>query len=280
LTSDRPVRSFRLELARHFLLLDLLLAPIGEWPIRTASLLAAVALMLAPAWGRQPLPWLALAGIGGLRVLLDWPLADNHAYLLTYWCLGLGLAAVAADPARTAARCARILLMLTFCFAVMQKATSPSYLDGTFFTSLFVIDERFVDFGRLVTGMTAEDVARAKEYLDGGGGDPTLIPAALRRLGMWSTWWNLLDQALVTAAFALSRRSLLGRHRDLVLLAFCAITFAVAPVAPFGWLLLSMGVAQSAPGAKLQIAYVGLFLLLVSYDNVDLWALGIGAIRG
>ena len=276
----RPAPTDGLVLARLFLLLDLLLAPVGDWPVRTATLLLAATLLLMPAWAERPLAWLLLAGLCGLRVVLDWPLADNHAYLLAYWCLALGLAACAAEPEPTAARAARLLLALTFAFAVLQKLTSPSYLDGTFFTALFVDDERFLAFGRLVTGMSAEAVERAGAFLRDGAGDGTSIPPALRRLAAWSTWWNLVEQALVAAAFALPARSWLGRHRDVVLLAFCAITYAVAPVAPFGWLLLSMGMAQSEPRRGVRAAYAAVFLVLVVYDNVELWDLALQVAGG
>jgi hypothetical protein len=62
------------------------------------------------------------------------------------------------------------------------------------------------------------------------------------------------------------------RWRHAVLLLFCGITYAFAPVAGFGWLLLVMGLAQVAPR---QIwfgrAYIAAFVVVIFYDELP-WA--------
>ena len=53
---------------------------------------------------------------------------------------------------------------------------------------------------------------------------------------------------------------------------FCGVTYAFAPVAGFGWLLLVMGMAQT-DGAQiwLQRFYVAAFLVVMFYCEVP-WA--------
>jgi hypothetical protein len=69
-------------------LLGLILAPIGTPAIRAAVLgLAVLALLYAPL-PRKPGAWALLTLLAGLRMVLDWPLANNHAYLLGYLAAG------------------------------------------------------------------------------------------------------------------------------------------------------------------------------------------------
>ena len=56
------------------------------------------------------------------------------------------------------------------------------------------------------------------------------------------------------------------------MLSFCGITYAFAPVAGFGWLLLVMGLAQlGAREVWLARAYIAMFLAVLFYDEVP-WA--------
>jgi hypothetical protein len=54
-----------------------------------------------------------------------------------------------------------------------------------------------------------------------------------------------------------------------VLIAFCVGTYALAPVAGFGWLLLAMGLGQCRPEQRrLQVAYLAVFFLVLFYNQV------------
>ena len=62
----------------------------------------------------------------------------------------------------------------------------------------------------------------------------------------------------------------IARHAGL--LSFCGITYAFAPVAGIGWLLLVMGRVQVEPQQVwLRRAYVAMFLAVLFYDEVP-WA--------
>jgi hypothetical protein len=62
-------------------------------------------------------------------------------------------------------------------------------------------------------------------------------------------------------------RSALLRHA--VLLLFCGVTYAFAPVAGFGRLLLVMGLSQLDPRRVWWVrAYLAIFLVVILYDKI------------
>jgi hypothetical protein len=57
-----------------------------------------------------------------------------------------------------------------------------------------------------------------------------------------------------------------------LLLGFCGITYAIAPVAGFGWLLLTMGVALCRHDQRaLRAVYIATWFLVLLYSEVP-WA--------
>jgi hypothetical protein len=51
-----------------------------------------------------------------------------------------------------------------------------------------------------------------------------------------------------------------------LLLVFCIITYAVATVASFGWLLIAMAVSQAeVANRRLRVVYVAVFALILLY---------------
>lgn len=210
-----------------------------------------------------------------MRIAWDWPLADNHVYLLAYWCLAIGLALGASDPSTTLQGAARWLLAAAFALAVLWKGLlSPDFIDGRFFRMTLIVDDRFEDLVRLTTGMTLAEIDRHRMALVplGAGAelaiDESLVePPVLGRLALGLTWGGLLLEAAIAAAFlaplGASRRWI--RHALLIL--FCIATYPVAPVAGFGWLLLAIGVA-SAESARWRAAYVGAWLIVLAGTGV------------
>jgi len=274
------------ELAAKLTLLALLLSPVGDWAIRSFVLILAVAGLLLPPLWRSATLWLLLALLTAVRFWLDWPLADNHAYLLSYWCLALGLAAWKQDP-RMLALSARLLIGPMFALAAWQKWTSPDFVNGVFFQTTFLLDDRFEDFTLLFTSVTYEQIELARDYLEGdyrtgapAEGLPFVLPTSFSVLLWLLTAWNLFEQTLVAITFLAPTNSRLGRLRDVALLLFCYTIYAVVPVVSFGWLLLAMGVSQSRPSTALRVAYLGAFVMLVFYVEVPwagLLAKGLGA---
>jgi hypothetical protein len=271
-------------------LLLLLLAPVGSWELRPFVRLVAAGGLLSGVAARSPWTWLALTGLTGWRVVADWPLADNHAYLLAYWCLAVLLSQLVPDPAAALGVSGRLLVGLAFAFATLWKLVlSPDYLDGTFFRVWLLVDPRFEDLARLVGGLSPAELDASRTFLQppptlGVEHYPALVePAALRRGAECLTFAALALEGLLAVLFLApvpARRPWL-RHAPL--LAFCAATYAVAPVVGFGWLLLAMGLA-GVPGdaLRLRLVYLACFALLLLHDSIP-WAglaLGHGAAPG
>ena len=269
-----------IDLALRLTLLDLLLRPVGNWTLRPFILALAAIALLRPSWLRHPFLWLALAAVTGARALLDWPLADNHAYLLAYWCLAAALALMTRDATRALAFNGRLLIGLVFLFACIWKFTgSDNYLDGTFFQVTLLTDPRFEGFAQIAGGLDGDTYENLRAFVGQHRDaappvDESLVgvPPRFRALALAATWWNLFINAALAIVFLWPAGGGPARLRHILLLTYCAITYAVATVDGFGWLLLAMGAAQcAAEQRRTRIAYVLVFVLIILYREIP-WA--------
>jgi hypothetical protein len=250
----------------------------GPWFIRSPLLLISALGLISPAVLRSALAWKVLFALVAARIAVDWPLPDNHIYLLAYWCLAVAVALGRKGPG-SLRHSARWLIGLAFLFAMLWKGVlSPEYRDGRFFAVTFLTDDRFTDSVMLVTGLTEEDIQHNREYLEplpGGAEwfDRELVETAqFRILVSVATWATLAVEAAVAFVFLLPLPARLQPLRHGVLLGFCAVTYAIAPVAGFGWLLLVMGLAACpANQPALRTTYVASYLLVLLYSEVP-WA--------
>ena len=258
----------------------LLLRPMGPWWIAPFILAIAGLALVFPRVLHSSTSWYALALLSALRIAYDWPLADNHIYLLSYWCLAIALALGGRSSDRILRTSGRILIGLAFLFAVIWKAgLSPDYLDGRFFHVTLLTDPRFENFTQLVGGLTPEQLSESREFLrplpegaevfDG----PVLHESqALTSLSIFSTWATVVVEALCAGLFLLPLNDRFTKLRHIALLLFCIATYAIAPVAGFGWLLLTMGLATLNHEAQnLRVAYVCAWILVLLYDGIP-WA--------
>lgn len=270
-------------LAGRLSLADLALRPIGVGWLRPGLLALALLGLVLPSLARRSGFWLALAALTASRVVWTWPLADNHAYLLAYWCLALAIAWREADPGPVLAWSGRVLLGLVFALAVLWKAISPDYLDGRFFRATLVTDERLASYAVLVGGLDGEELrerrAQLARHVDGAPAEapPALEPARYRAAAGLATWGVIAIEALLALVFLWPLGRGPSRIRDPLLLAFCSVTYLFAPVSGFGWLLIALGVAQTDPAsARTRAAYVAVFGLVYLYREIP-WALvGVG----
>ena len=264
-----------LDLALRLTLLDLLLKPIGAWWLRPLLLGLAAWGLLAPGFCRDQRLWWLLAALAGARVLVDWPLPDNHAYLLAYWPIALPLSLGGREPTRTLATSARLLVGLAFAFASVWKlGLSTDYLDGRFFRVALLTDPRLEDLAKLVGGLGTESLAGLREFLGQHVDGPAVLgaqvphePPRLASFAYGLTLWTAFLETAVAAAFLWPRGRGLSRARDALLLLFCSTTYAIATVEGFAWLLLAMGVAQCERDAT-RLAYLGVFFLVLLYREV------------
>jgi hypothetical protein len=267
------------DLALRLTLLDLLLRPVGNWALRPTIIALAIAGLLNARWLRQPLLWLVLTGLLAARVLLDWPLADNHAYLLAYWCLAIALACMLSEQQGVLALNARLMIGLVFAFACAWKFFgSMDYLDGTFFKVTLILDDRFEGFVQVIAGIDRDTLEALLQHLETHRDTPMspapsvpVLPLSLANVALAATAWNLFINAALAFAF-LWPGDRLSNARHLLLLVYCVVTYAIATVDGFGWLLLAMGSALcGADQRRLRAVYVVVFVLIIFYREVP-WA--------
>jgi hypothetical protein len=257
----------------------LLLRPLDVWWVAAFVLPAACLSLLSRTVRRAPLTWILLALFVGARIVVLWPLSDNHIYLLAYWCLAIGLALSSTAPAATLSASSRWLLGGAFGMAILWKAVlSPDYVDGRFFRVTLLTDQRFADAALVFGGLSRDQMAQNRAFLDPlpNGAEllsppPFVEPPRLRAFAAITTWSGLILEGLIALTCLIPLRRLdIARH--VLLLAFCVTTYALAPVAGFGWLIATMGLAQCRPRQRLLLgAYVAVFILILMYSEVP-WA--------
>ena len=260
-----------LALALRMTAVLLLLRPQGPLLVQVGQVsIGALLLFNARLLTAGPL-WLAAATLVVVRIGWDWPLADNHIYLLAYWCLAIGLALGDRAASTTLQASSRWLLAVAFSLAVLWKALlSPDYMDGRFFRMTLIVDTRFEHLVRLAGGMTLEEIDRHRMALVplGAGAelaaDEALIESpALGRLARALTWGGLLMETAIAIAFLLPLAPHRRWVRHALVILFCVATYPVAPVAGFGWLLLAMG-AASAEATRWQVAFAGAWVFVLA----------------
>jgi hypothetical protein len=276
-----------LEIPLRLTAIALLLRPMGPWFVRPAVLASAALVLISPRALRTPAVWAAVAALVAVRIADDWPLADNHIYLLAYWALAIALSLRAVDVSATLSTTSRWLLGLAFAFAVLWKVLSPDFLDGRFFRVTLLTDPRFAEAAMLIGGLSEADLEASRSALaplpDGAAlVDPpgVIEPPRLRALATLSTWGIVLLEACVAVVMLGPERRIAAWLRHTLLVTFCLVTYAFAPVAGFGWLLLVMGAAQTAEdGVWPRRAYVAAFLVVLFYSEVPWAGLLLGLLR-
>ena len=255
----------------------LLLRPFDIWWVAPFVLGAACLSLVTRGVRRAPITWLFLAMLASARIVFVWPLSDNHIYLLAYWCLAIGLALAGPTPAATMAASSRWLLGAAFAMAVLWKAVlSVDYIDGRFFRVTLLTDVRFTDAALLFGGLTPDQMAQNRTFLEPLPEGAELLhppafvePPRLRTFAAVATWGGLALEALIALLCVIPASRLIEVARHVALLLFCVTTYALAPVAGFGWLIATMGLAQCRPHQRtLRVAYITVFLLILLYSEI------------
>jgi hypothetical protein len=257
--------------------LILILRPLDVWWLAPWALAAACLALVVRPVRRAPLTWFLIALLVAARVVVVWPLSDNHIYLLAYWCLAIGLALSSPVSAATLAASSRWLIGAAFGLAVLWKAVlSPDYVDGRFFRVTLMTDERFADASLVFGGLSRDQMAENRRFLEPlpeGAAlltpPPFVEPPRLRAFAAIATWGGLLLEAAIAVLSLIPRAGRLQVARHVSLLAFCVTTYALAPVAGFGWLLSAMGLAQCRHDQRvLRGGYVAAFVLILLYTEI------------
>jgi hypothetical protein len=260
-------------------LIELLLRPGGPWGILPFVLVMSCAGLIFTKALRAPILWFGLFVLTGVRIFADWPLPDNHIYLLAYWCLAIFLSLRSPLNRLTLATSSRLLLGFAFALAVLWKGVfSPDFTDGRFFRVTLLTDERFASPALLFGGLTEAQLDQDRAYLNPlpEGAEllhpPKLIePPRLRRFGFLATWGSLLLEASIAFLFLIPFERLYWL-RHVALLLFCLVTYPFAPVAGFGWLLLVMGMSQIRPEHRvLKAVYITAYFFVLVFAEIP-WA--------
>ena len=255
----------------------LLLRPLEVWWVAPFILAAACLSLLSRAIRRAPITWILVALLVATRIVVVWPLSDNHIYLLAYWCLAIGLALGSSAPAATLSTSSRWLLGGAFAMAVLWKAVlSPDYVDGRFFRVTLLTDERFAAASLVFGGLSREQMAQNRAFLEPlpEGAElltppPFVEPRRLRAFAAIATWGGLALEGLIALTSLIPARGRLDIARHVLLLTFCVTTYALAPVAGFGWLLATIGLAQCRLHQwLLRGSYLAVFILILMYTEI------------
>ena len=217
--------------------------------------------------------WFVLTGLFVLNHALLWHVLDNHKWLLTYWCLALGVSRLQPDARQALSSNARWLVGLCFLFATLSKLLSPEYLDGTFFEFTLLTDRRFSGFADLVGGVPADvtgaNISAIRELTRPyGSTEMVQLQDAPRiaSLALVLSYWTIAVEATIAVLFLLPARRGTGMVRDAALLLFILSTYPVATVVGFGRVLAVLGLAQTSNRLGLERGlYLACFLLLPFY---------------
>ena len=268
-----------LELSLRLTLIDFILKPVGDIKVRFFIIAIACIGLIFPGQLKNRHLWTGLAIFTGLRLIISWPLSDNHAYLLFYWCLAVTVCLYSGDVKRFLSINARYLIGLAFAFATLWKLfLSPDFADGTFFSVNMLVDPRFEDFTKLVVGLSDAKFNElhdfVRQHVDGqimGNIIPPEIPARLFTVSYFLTYYTLIIESLVAVAFLWPLNKGLSKYRDYILLLFCITVYSVATVEGFGWLLLAMGVVQVyESGFRTRVLYILAFFIVIFYSQVSI----------
>ena len=263
-----------MELALRVFLVALLLDAPLYWFQRVPLQIACGLTLLFPAATRDARAWAVITGLTAWPLVWNWPFSDNHDYLRAFAALAVTLALTTREPAAALRTSARLLVGGTFAFATLWKvALSPDWLDGTFFRVTLLSDPRFHDLAVLVGGATWETLdafdAALTAFLTGeqGGWPGAFVePPGIAPLAYALTAYTALIEGALALAFLWPRPA---RARNVLLVAFGATTFAFATVRGFGFLLMTLGLAQCEEGERrARYAYVATLFLIEAYRSV------------
>ena len=233
-------------------LLTLLVNTQSDPVLLVAAAAATVVLFFQERLIRSPWPWLGMAGVLGWTQWTQWWLVDDHSVVVSYWLLGIGLSRFATRPSEVLAVTARLLIGLVFALAFTWKLLSSQYTSGSFFEYTLVRDHRFGPVIELTGGVDPSRIDQERSEIadftitaDPSEAVEVNTGERVERLARVFTWFGVFTEGSTALAFLAPLRGRLRLARPVALVTFCLTTYAVVPVAGFGVLLMTLGLAQS-----------------------------------
>ncbi len=230
---------------------------IGLWPflgLLMVALLLGGLLIRFFNFGDFRYFWLALALFLTTYLLWEWPGPGNHLYVFVYMCLILFFT-LSNDPGHRLHLMQTnftLLFVLILLMAVLQKAITPGYLDGTINAFWLVNSGYFKPLYFLSSSWTA--VADGNyELLNHYYNEtpmavgPMVLQSPVNNLRLWGKIlaWVIIAGELALPLLFLFKRSFTLKHMSLLL--FIAITFLTRQESVFLSLLCIIGIAQVMP---------------------------------
>ena len=273
------VEADTLDLLPLLTVLLLLLSPLGVWYVHTPLVLLCVIGVSYRKVLRTSAFWYVAATLLGTAIYFHWESADNHKYLICYWCLALCCAysIPSAHQKPALALSSRLLIGLCMAFATLWKLLSDSYLDGSFFEYTLMVDGRFEYVARALGNVSASvltDNRQLSDLLTHGylrGIDLDLVALSgtpqLDVLATVVTWWTITIEFAIALLFLLPDHRITSAGRNTLLLLFGVTTYSVATIKGFGWVLMLLGMAQCEQKQwRWRLAYLAVFLLIQAYS--------------
>ena len=254
-------------------------------PPRSSNLLGLLAVggLAVPRLARNRWYWVLVLGVfAASPIARPWLALDNHHWLQLYWVAAIALSRFFVAGDRALRYSARLLIGLSFTFAVVWKLLAPEFPTGAFFELRIASDHRLADVATAF-GLLEDDAYRANRSVINAWRDPAgepepgaaAISEPVLRITPWLAWATIVIEATVAVTFLAPLRERVRWLRDASLLVFVAGTYPFAPVLGYGRLLLAMGAVQSQlPPRVRALVYVGGFLgvsLLAERDVVLDW---------
>lgn len=263
-------------LALRLTLLDLILRPIGSWEIRVPVLITSILGLVMPGLLKNPVIWFLLTGFTLSRVIFDWPLSDNHAYLLFLWCFAIFISALKKDKILLTKN-ARLMIGLVFLFAFIWKAfLSPDFLDKRFFSVNMIEDPRFSEFTQVTCNISKDDLDYFRDYVkqhvDGNLVFAEVINfnlGCINKIAGFLTYYTIVLELLIALFSLIPKKISISKYRDYFLILFCVSVYSVATVEGFGWLLIAMGISQSDNKKLPILLYILSFFIILFYREVS-----------
>lgn len=237
-------------------LLNVMLWGPQYWYTETLMFLVCVPGLIFKPLRYSPLFWWTVAGCLVHMIVINWAWADNHKYVMSYFCVGIAMSLHVTTENRIDVLCtnARCILGLSMIFATIWKLISPEYTSGAFFEVLFLTDRRLDGTVALITDLTygqlLENQDRVRLLREGymtwvNPESQQLYSTPMVKWLAWvATWWTVFIEGAKGVLFLIpSRGASVFFWRNFTLVLFCFTTYVIAPVPGFGCSLCCMGMA-------------------------------------
>lgn len=263
--------------------------------VTLACLLTSLVLLLHTPYANEqivtPLAFVALLsskvrtngyfwiGVAGFRILSQipshWETLDNHQYLISWWCLGLGLALLAANVDEAVRVSARLLVGLCFLYALVWKLRSTEFLSGNFMAWRLTTDSRFREFAQTFLELPSSASDSNRNTLRSIQLEPmtdailVTTGTRVRSVAIIVSWYTVIIEASVAILYLLPQRFDASKYAHLALFLFIISVYPIAPVVGFALVLLALSVATMRDGSRSISVAIGLFIVLPLFKEFE-----------